>query len=106
MTKTKFSVEIHKTLTGNSSGILLAIGNHNAGRVPLCIEDFISHAQFEKAKYPAMNEDFYIERDDAESNVIHVSDDGGKTWVMTVEERIVHELDPLPIDEKQGEVRP
>lgn len=102
MTKTKFSVDIHKN-GGNNLSILTAIGNHNGGKVPLCLDDFISHAQFEKAKYPSANEGFYIERDDTEMGVIRVSEDGGKTWTMTIEERILEELDPLPADDKQGE---
>lgn len=95
MTKTKFSVELHKAVTGNSNGILLAIGNHNGGIVPLCIEDFISYVQVERAKYPHSNEGFYIKRDDSEPHIIHVSDDAGKTWTMTIEERIIEELDPI-----------
>lgn len=106
MTKTKFNVDIHKAGTSNSNNILLALGNHNGGIVPLCLEDFISYAQFEKAKYPFTNEGFYIERDETEPHILHVSEDGGKTWTLTIEERIVHELDPLPIQEEQPQSNP
>jgi len=105
MTKTKFSVDIHKD-GSNSEAIFKAIGSHNGGIVPLCIEDFISYAQFEMAKYPSAQKGFYIVRDDTEFNVIRVSEDGGKTFTITIEERIIHELDPLPSDEKQGEMQP
>lgn len=92
MAKTKFRVDIHKQGSENDS-ILKAIASHNGGKAILCTSDFISFATFYTAMYPTIKDGFYIERDDADENKLHVTEDKGKTWTLTIEEITVEELE-------------
>ena len=91
MTKTKFRFQIIKygTMTDN---IIRAICSHNEGKVALCLNDFISYAQFYGAIFPTLySNQFLIEIMDKE-NELRVTEDGGKTFTMIIEEITVHEL--------------
>jgi hypothetical protein len=92
MQKTKFKVDILKSGTYNSP-ILKMIASHNEGRVLLSIPDFISYNILEKAQFPASANLFEIERDVFdEQTKFNVSEDGGKTFTLTIEEIEIHEL--------------
>lgn len=87
--KTKFNLSILKT-GGQTENIVGAIASHNEGRVPLCPLDFISWAQFEKARRSYLD-GFYIESTD-EPGELRVTEDGGKTWTLIIQEIELHEL--------------
>ena len=90
MKKTQFKVAILKNGT-ESEMILRAIGSHNEGLVPLCVEDFISYCQFRCAMYPFMKATFWAEKGDEESE-IRITEDGGKTWTLLIQEITIEEL--------------
>ncbi len=91
MTKTKFTFQILK-YTGMIDTIIRAICSHNEGKVALCREDFISYAQFYCAIWPSLySGSFYIETTD-EPGELRMTEDGGKTWSMLIQENEIHEL--------------
>ena len=93
-TKTKFRFQIIKygSMTDN---IIRAICSHNEGKVPLCLNDFISYAQFYAAIFPSLySGQFCIEGMD-EENELRVTEDGGKTFTMIIEEITLYELETV-----------
>jgi len=91
MKKTKFKFEVLKY--GSQTDVIIrAICSHNEGKVPLCKEDFISYAQFYCAMWPSLySGHFYIEPTD-EPGELRVTEDGGKTWSMIIQEVEIYEL--------------
>ncbi len=88
--KKKFKFEIVKYASETDS-IIRAICSHNEGKVPLCLDDFISYFHFQKAMYPSLHSDFCTEKVDSD-DMVKLSKDGGKTWFMIVQEIEIHEL--------------
>lgn len=67
------------------------IAKHNGGEVPFQIPDFLSFQSHEKA-LDAFCKDLVIFRDEGDDNKFYVSEDGGKTFTLTIEEIELHEL--------------
>lgn len=89
-TMTKFKVlDIHKHGTFNSA-ILKMIAKHNGGQCPMSIPDLLSFGQIQQSLINASN--LVIERRDGDENTFDVSEDGGKTFTLTIEEIEIHEL--------------
>ena len=89
--RTKFKVDIHNTGMCTDE-VLKLIGCHNSGKSYLSIPDFISYGVITAALYPATRGGITIDRDDEESRIFYVSEDGGKTKTLTIEEIEVFEL--------------
>lgn len=89
--KTRFDIHIIKT-GAKTEYIVAAIASHNEGRTPLCREDFISWAQFENARSPYLENKFYIESTD-EHGELRVTEDGGKSWTLIIQECEIFELE-------------
>lgn len=92
MTTTKFKVDIKKFGFQNAA-LLRMIGKHNGGEVPTSLPDLISFESHQKALDNA--KDFTIERDEEDKNILNVSEDGGKTFTLTIEEIEIHELEEV-----------
>jgi hypothetical protein len=91
MTKTKFKVDIRKSGSNNDE-ILKLVSVHNEGKSILSIPDFISYAICRAALLPFTNGEFEISRDPNYNNIFNVSEDGGKTTTLSIEEIELHEL--------------
>jgi len=92
--KTRFDLSIIKP-GEQTEYIVKAIASHNGGNVPLCREDFISWANFEAARREYLQNKFYIESTD-EPGELRVTEDGGKTWTLIIQEVEFHELETTP----------
>lgn len=93
---TKFKIEILKH-GSETENILKLIESHNGGVIPLSLEDFISWGQCRKALYPVSNKGFQITRTDSDDKVLCVSEDGGESLTITIEECEMFELE-MPDD--------
>lgn len=71
--------------------LIKIICSHNEGKKAVCLDDFISWAHIESILFPSLHGGLTIEKGDDE-NELRVSDDGGKTWNMVINEIEVHEL--------------
>lgn len=99
--RTKFKIDVHKS--GSDTDMFVkAIAAHNEGKVFLSLGDFISFYSVYRAIYLLAKKDFYVERDEMQENIVRVTEDGGKTWTLTIEEIELEELIPEP----QGEGQP
>ncbi len=96
MAKTKFKVDLHKSGMENAS-LLAAVANHNNSIVPISIVDLQSYMQVRKAMFPSSNDGYYATRSQESESILNISEDGGKTWTLTIEEIEVHELEEEPI---------
>ena len=98
--KKKLNVKILKN-GSESPDILRIIGSHNGGEVPICLEDLISWGQCRRALYPLGNNGLAIERTDTEST-LSVTEDGGETFTMLIEEVEINELAENKADDLKG----
>lgn len=95
--KTKFNVSILKRGTENEK-FLSMIASHNEGLVPLDLGDLVSFGQCCRALYPTINSGLNVERlsdDEAETeeyNSIRITEDGGKTFTLIIQQVEIHEL--------------
>lgn len=91
-TKTKFKI-VDLAGTGSCTDeVLRLIGSHNAGKSYISIPDLISYGVITAALYPSTRGGITIEIDESDENKFSVSEDGGKTFTLTIEEIEIHEL--------------
>ena len=90
MKKTKLNFAILK-YTSDTDRLIKIICSHNEGKKPVCLEDFISWAHIESILFPSLHGGLTIEKSD-EPTELRVSNDGGKTWHMVINEIEVEEL--------------
>ena len=88
--KKRLNVTILK-MGSESGAILEIIAANNGGQVPICLDDLVSWGQCRKALYPLANKGFQIEKNEEGFNVT-VSEDGGQTYTLIIEEIELHEL--------------
>ena len=89
--KTKISVDIHKSGQENDF-ILKAVANHNSGKAIFRYLDLIGYCSMQNAVYPSIREMETIKTED-KFPVIHVSEDKGKTFTLTLTWKEVYELE-------------
>lgn len=80
--KTKLIVELHKSGDYNNRYTTF-IAAHNEGVTTLSIESLKLYAQSEKKLNPDKNIDAY--KDSADDSLLYISEDGGKTFTMTIQ---------------------
>ena len=89
--KRKIKVTIHKHASENDF-ILRAIGNMNEGNIPFSSVDLIGYLKMRKAYLPSANGGYLWRSPD--SDILAISEDGGKSLSLTLEWVEVHELSP------------
>lgn len=100
MKKTRFNMSMLKK-GSNNCALMEAITSHNQGTVHLCLDDLISYAKVEKAKYPNTQTGFYIQRDKINNSLILISEDAGQTWTMIIEEKEIFEPETVGVGLEQ-----
>ena len=80
----KINVKIH-AVGSASDNILHAVGNLNSGKTDFSPRDFEGWVIFEKSYLPNSRKGLTIVKDNEEPNTYHVSEDGGKTFTMSLE---------------------
>jgi hypothetical protein len=85
--KTVIKVDIHKNGHENEY-ILKAIGSHNSGESRFTMQDFRGYVNFKKAVFPSVSNYKVIE----DWPVSRMSEDGGKTFTLSLTWNEVEEL--------------
>lgn len=88
--KKKINVAILKSGSENSA-ILQMIGYMNEGEKQFSARDMEGYLNCRVAQYPSVS-DYSFTKSDEQGEVYHVSEDGGKTFTLTLEWIEVHEL--------------
>lgn len=83
--RTQYFVRIHKNGYQNAA-ILKMVAKHNEGIEPMGISDFLSFQSIHRALDNDTEKNFCIERDETEDTTFRVSEDGGKTFTLTIRE--------------------
>lgn len=91
MQKSKYNVTIHK-FGGENENILRAVANHNDGIIPISVEDIQGYIQTRRAMYPVIHSSYAAIKDDEKDYILNISEDGGKTYTLTLEYCEVFEL--------------
>ncbi len=89
---TKYNVSIHKPGSENNN-LLTIIGTHNGGLFPVGLMDLVSYATTTKAKYPEAMKGFQITVSPEDENTLLVSEDGGKSFTLSIQEVEILELE-------------
>lgn len=90
--KQKINVVIHKT--GSNNGFILeCTGETNAGKAQFSPRDLEGYLNMKKAFTPMSAEGYKLLKDETEPNTFHVSEDGGKTFTLSLEWVEVHNLE-------------
>jgi hypothetical protein len=95
MKKNKLNVVIHKTGTANNN-LLDSIGNYNEGKIDFSPRDLEGWFTVEKAYLPTTRKDHCLIKDETEPNLYHVSEDGGKSYTLSIEWVEVYEIQSEP----------
>ena len=93
---TKFKVTIHKT-GEELTNITTMIAHHNSGKASIDLEDITGYMKARKALYPTSNEKQVVKPDLSEPNTIHLSDDNGETFYLSIQECVYEELIENPV---------
>lgn len=102
--KKNFNVKIHKTGSLNDM-ILRVVGNFNDGKAAISLVDIQSYVTFNKSAFPSLYDGYYATRDEDDDSILRISEDGGESFTLTIEEIELHELDGNDsIEHRQGEV--
>ena len=100
MTKTKFKIEVN----GNGDDlnpIIAMIANHNQSKVKIDLDVIVGFLRGQQAMLPVTRKDLTIKHEGHAPETIHISDDGGKTFYLTITECIYEELQPEAILQEQ-----
>lgn len=71
------------------------VAKHNEGVEPFSISDFLSFQSIHRALNNDTEKDFCIERDETEDSTFRVSEDGGKTFTLTIREVSIHSIQEM-----------
>ena len=89
--KSKIVVDIHKE--GNSNLIVLkAIGRHNGGDNLIDQQMITGYVLGQKIDYPSLYKEIKVTQD---GDTLHISEDDGKTFTLSLTWTEVHELQPV-----------
>lgn len=90
--KTKISIDIRKD--GNALyKIIKLIAGHNSGIANVTKSDIIGVLVAEKIDYPSLNKNsFTSDETGSNGNLLHISDDNGETFYVTLEWKRIEEL--------------
>jgi hypothetical protein len=99
--KTKIKVDIHKSGSENDQ-ILEIVANTNSGKAPIELEDMVGYLKCRRANYPIIKGGVNCKVEDSK---LHITEDDGKTWTLTLEWTTVVELEPenTTTDEKANQ---
>ena len=93
MTK-KINVLIHKN--GRESAMLLdCIGSMNEGKTSFSPRDVEGYINMKSAYLPATSKGHCLIKDETEPNTYHISEDGGKTFTLSIEWVEVFSIDDV-----------
>ena len=89
--KKKINVQLHKN--GENSRFLLdCIGAYNAGKCNFSARDLEGYIAMQKAYLPVTGKGFGLIKWEEKPNTYLLTDDGGETFVMTIEFAETYEL--------------
>ena len=88
---TKFKVIVHNQGRDLTDVISMA-ATHNSGKASINLEDIAGYIKARKALYPVLYTAHTIKPDLTDPNTIHLSEDDGKTFYLTIQECIYEEL--------------
>ena len=91
MGKIKFKPDLHKE-GDETDNIIRIIAAHNSGNNPVSLIDIQSYMSCRKAILPISGKGYFATRPADNENILHISEDGGETWTLTIEEIEVEEL--------------
>lgn len=94
--KKSIKVQIYKTGT-DSDVILRLIGNYNEGKGDVSPRDIEGYFAVSRLAFPYTKSSSLVKGDS--DSEWHISEDGGKTFTMSLEWCIVHELAPIKDEE-------
>jgi len=94
MQTTKFKLDVLKP-TDELKPIAELIHSHNEGKSTLCLNDFISYGNCQKALLPTLRKGLLIYRSDDDNSLLFVSDDDGDSVALTIQEIELHELEQV-----------
>lgn len=89
--RSQYFVRIHKNGYQNAA-ILKMVAKHNEGVEPFSISDFLSFQSIHRALDNDTEKNFCIERDETDDSTFRVSEDGGKTFTLTIRKVTIHSL--------------
>ena len=93
---TKFKVIVHK-LGRDMNDIISMTSSHNLGDGSINLEDITGYIKARKALYPSLYAAHSVKPDLNEPNIIHLSEDDGKTFYLSVQECTYEELIDNPV---------
>lgn len=96
--ETKFNLDIHKK-GEYATDILNMISNHNGGKARIDIDVICGFLMAKKAMYP--HEKLFIKTEGENGQTVHISDDGGETFYLTITEQ---EKNDYPVTEATCEI--
>lgn len=82
--ETKFKVDIHKIGTCMNDLVIMT-NNHNDRKVRIDIDVICGYLMAMKGMHPSFN--LHIKAEGENSQTLHISDDGGKTFYITITEQ-------------------
>ena len=91
--KRKINVKIHKHSSDNET-VLKCVGNMNDGRASFSARDLEGYFAIQNAKYPTLPVTFI--KSDEPGEVYHISEDDGKSFILTLEWVEVYDLNQNP----------
>jgi hypothetical protein len=84
MLKTKFTVQIN-AVGEFIDNLTRMIGNHNAGLVTIDLEVIKGFVKARQAEWPTISKSL-IKQDDNDPSTIHISQDNGETYYLSITE--------------------
>lgn len=99
--KQKINVVIHRN-GSTSAKILDIIGAMNEGKANFSPRDLEGHFAIERAWMTTANKGLTLVKDTEESNTYHVSEDGGKSFTLSLEWMEVRELKTEPANDLEN----
>lgn len=100
--KKTIKVQLHKSGSENDF-LTRLVANVNEGKGEVSIWEILGYISCEKAAFPSIKSGLGAYYHPENNNIMNISEDGGKTFTMTLEFCEVYEIDkgtPLTQDEK------
>ena len=94
---TEFKVEVSKS-GQHFDSIIKMISTHNdpSNKVKIDMDVINGYLLAHRAMYPPLNTGLFIKSEGENNQILHVSDDNGKTFYLTITEREMYELGEQP----------